>query len=145
MNEATGNTQMGVEFLDECGLSELSQADKDSLIRRLHSELELRGGERLSHGLSEAQLDEFADIHDGFIDRVDEWLAGHAPDFEESEIFRRLASMMPDASADSLKREAASALWLEANRPDYRSVVRGVREEMREELIRFRDVLLEEA
>ena len=49
--------QLNEEFLKELGLDQLPEEQRKPFLQHIYSELELRVGERLSQGMSEAQLD----------------------------------------------------------------------------------------
>src|SRR5690606_24369294 len=82
--------QLNDEFLKELGLDRLPEEQRKPFLEHIYSELELRVGERLSQGLSDVQLDEFANIIDKVPGAVDAFLAQHAPNFTEDPIFQRL-------------------------------------------------------
>ena len=48
--------QLNEEFLKELGLDKLPQEQQKPFLQHIYSELELRVGERLSQGMSDAQL-----------------------------------------------------------------------------------------
>ena len=74
--------QLDDNFLKELGLDQLPDEQKKPFLQHIYSELELRVGERLSQGMSDAQLDEFANIIDKAPGAVDEFLAKHAPNYQ---------------------------------------------------------------
>ena len=135
--------QLNDEFLKELGLDQLPEEQRKPFLDHIYSELELRVGERLSQGLSDAQLDEFANIIDKVPGAVDEFLGKHAPQYKQEPMFQRLVQAT-GAQADDprLKDEFAATKWLEVNRPDYRDVVAAVMEELKKEIIANRDAIL---
>lgn len=138
--------QLNDDFLKELGLDQLPEEQRKPFLEHIYSELELRVGERLSEGMSDAQLDEFANIIDKVPGAVDEFLAKHAPQYNQEPMFQRLAQAMQanGVAADDprLKDEFAATKWLEVNRPDYRDVVAVVMEELKKEILVNRDALL---
>ena len=74
--------QLDDSFLKELGLDQLPDEQKKPFLQHIYSELELRVGERLSQGMSDAQLDEFANIIDKAPGAVDEFLAKYAPNYQ---------------------------------------------------------------
>lgn len=53
-------------------------------LTRVCSAMEMRVGERLSEGLSDAELEEFSDLADSATDEeVTSWLQLHRPDYED--------------------------------------------------------------
>lgn len=138
--------QLNDDFLKELGLDQLPEEQRKPFLEHIYSELELRVGERLSEGMSDAQLDGFANIIDKVPGAVDEFLAQHAPNYTQEPMFQRLAQAMQanGVAADDprLRDEFAATKWLEVNRPDYRDVVAAVMEELKKEILANRDALL---
>lgn len=135
--------QLNDEFLQELGLDQLPEEQRKPFLDHIYSELELRVGERLSQGLSDAQLDEFANIIDKVPGAVDQFLATNAPNYTEEPIFQRLLQATGAAADDPrLKDEFAATKWLEVNRPDYRDVVAAVMEELKKEIVGNREAIL---
>ena len=82
--------QLNEEFLKELGLGQLPEEQRKPFLQHIYSELEMRVGERLSQGMSDAQLDEFADIIDKKPNAVDNFLAKYAPNYQQDKMFQRL-------------------------------------------------------
>ena len=135
--------QLNDEFLKELGLDRLPDEQKKPFLDHIYSELELRVGERLSQGMSDAQLDEFANIIDKVPGAVDDFLTKHAPNYTQEPMFQRLVQATGVAADDPrLRDEFAATKWLEVNRPDYRDVVAAVMEELKKEILASRDAIL---
>ena len=135
--------QLNDDFLKELGLDGLPEEQRRPFLNHIYSELELRVGERLSQGMSDAQLDEFANIIDKVPGAVDEFLAKHSPNYVEDQIFQRLSQATGMATDDPrLKDEYAATKWLEVNRPDYRDVVTAVMGELKQEIMANKDAIL---
>ncbi len=135
--------QLDENFLKELGLDGLPEGQRKPFLQHIYSELELRVGERLSQGMSDAQLDEFANIIDKAPGAVDDFLSKHAPNYQQEPMFQRLVQATGVAADDPrLKDEFAATKWLEVNRPDYRDVVAAVMEELKKEIIANRDAIL---
>lgn len=130
-------------FLDEVGLGELPRDQRQSFLESVYSTLSDRVGQRLSEGLTDPQLREFADIIDHKALQIDTWLARIAPDYPADPLYGRIraASGLKDGSVE-LRAEYAATKWLEVNRPDYRDVVYGVLAEIRAEIGQSRDRIL---
>lgn len=135
--------QLNDEFLKELGLDQLPEEQRKPFLDHIYSELELRVGERLSQGLSDAQLDQFANIIDKVPSAIDEFLAQYAPNYTQDQMFARLmkATGLP-ADDPRLKDEYAATKWLEVNRPDYRDVVAAVLDDLKKEIIANRDAII---
>ncbi len=69
------------DFLAEMGLTAMPAEQKQEFLRFVQEELEIRIGERISKGLSEAQLNEFDMISDQ--KEAAAWLEKNRPDYRE--------------------------------------------------------------
>lgn len=140
--------QLNDEFLKELGLDQLPKEQRKPFLQHIYSELELRVGERLSQGMSDAQLDEFARIIDKAPGAVDSFLAQHVPNYQQDPMFQRLVQSIQNSNAGvaaddpRLKDEFAATKWLEVNRPDYRDVVAAVMDEIKKEIVANREAIL---
>lgn len=135
--------QLDDQFLIDVGLGEMPEDQRKPFLQYTYTRLEETVGIRLSEGMTEAQLDEF----EGIIDRKDEiitpWLATHAPNYREEQIFQRLQQASGMAVDDpGLRAEYAATKWLEVNRPDYRDVVARTLEEIKKEIMANKDAIL---
>jgi len=131
------------QFLKDIGLDQLPEDQKKPFLQHIYSELELRVGTRLSDGLSDAQLEEFEQIIDRKEDKIQEWLANHAPQYSQEAAFGKLmeATKLP-ADDPRLIAEYTATKWLEVNRPDYRDVVAAVLDELKKEITGNREAIL---
>ena len=135
--------QLNDEFLKELGLDQLPEEQRKPFLQHIYSELELRVGERLSQGMSDAQLEEFSGIIDKRPGAVDDFLARYVPDLMQDPMFQRLVQVSGVPMDDPrLRDEFAATKWLEVNRPDYRDVVAAVLDELKREIVANRDVIL---
>ena len=135
--------QLNDEFLKELGLDQLPEEQRKPFLQHIYSELELRVGERLSQGMSDAQLEEFSGIIDKRPGAVDDFLARHVPNLMQDPMFQRLVQVSGVPMDDSrLRDEFAATKWLEVNRPDYRDVVAAVLDELKREIVANRDMIL---
>lgn len=68
-------------FLQEMGLQAMPEDQKQKFLDYVQEELEVRIGERISKGLTEAQLSEF----DAIVDSTEaaKWLEKNRPDYRE--------------------------------------------------------------
>ena len=135
--------QLDDNFLKELGLDQLPEEQRKPFLEHIYSQLELRVGERLSQGMSDEQLDEFANIIDKVENVVDAFIAKHAPNYTREPMFQRLVQATGASPDDPrLRNEYAATKWLEVNRPDYRNVVSTVMEELKREIVASRDAIL---
>ena len=84
--------QFDEDFLADVGLSAMPDDIKKEFLEFVQEELEIRIGERISRGLTEAQLIEF----DSIVDQVEaaRWLERNRPDYRE--IVNRTIAEMKD-------------------------------------------------
>lgn len=68
-------------FLQEMGLSAMPEDQKQSFLEYAQEQLEIRIGERISRGLTEAQLAEFDSLSDQL--EAAKWLEKNRPDYRE--------------------------------------------------------------
>lgn len=135
--------QLDDQFLQDLGLDQLPEAQRQAFLQHIYSELELRVGTQLSEGMSEEQLDQFESIIDKDQDVIENWLAQYAPDYHNDPVFARLQQATGlDVNDLSLRDEFVATKWLEVNRPDYRDVVAGVLENLKQEIRTNRDAIL---
>jgi len=135
--------QLDEQFLKDLGLDQLPQDQKQAFLDHIYSELELRVGVRLSDGLSDDQLKEFESFVDRDDNKVKEWIAAHAPDYQNDQSYQQLKQNAPQGGDESsLLAEYASLKWLGLNRPNYREVVSQVLEDLKQEIMSNRATLL---
>ena len=82
-------------FLQEMGLSAMPADKKQDFLNYVQEELEVRIGERISKGLTDAQLQEFDNILG--TEEAAKWLEKNRPDYRE--IVNRCIAEMKDAIA----------------------------------------------
>lgn len=132
------------KFLADVGLDSMPEAEKQAFLQHIYAELEERVGAKLSEGMSDEQLDEFAAIIDRNDEVVAKWLEDHAADYKDDEVFKRIQNLTKlEADSPQLKSEYAATKWLEVNRPDYRDVVATVLDELKQEVKANRDKILQ--
>ena len=135
--------QLDDKFLEDIGLGQLPDDQKQAFLQHIYEELELRVGTKLSDGLSDQQLEEFEKIIDRDHSVIDSWLAAHVQDYTSDQVFQRMQQALNLDPADpNLKAEYAATKWLEVNRPDYRDVVKQVLEELKSEITANKDAIL---
>ena len=135
--------QLDDKFLQDVGLGDLPEDQKQAFLAYFREQLELRVGTKLSEGLSDAQLSEFESFIDRDEAKVDEWLQANVPDYVSDTVWQQLKEGAPaDVPEVVIKSEYASLKWLSINRPDYRDVVAAVMQELKDETIENRDAIL---
>jgi len=69
-------------FMTEIGLAEMPAAEKQAFMDHAEEELEVRVGQAVSAGLSDAKIDEFSRISDDQTATLS-WLEQNVPNFRE--------------------------------------------------------------
>jgi hypothetical protein len=130
-------------FLQELGLDTLPAEQKQAFLDHIYSQLEQRVGNRLSEGLTDAQLAEFESFVDRNQEKVHAWISTYAPAYATDPIFSEVRSKAADgADPLAILAEYASLKWLNLNRPDYKQVVASVLEDLKQEIRTNRDAIL---
>lgn len=137
--------QLDDKFLEDVGLGGLPDDQKRMFLDYFREQLELRVGTQLSDGLSDAQLEEFESFIDRDEEKVNAWIAQHAPNYNEDKTYQSLKDSAPkDVSSTALLAEYSSLKWLEINRSDYKDVVARTMNELKKEIIENRDAIVGE-
>ena len=135
--------QLDDKFLQDIGLGDMPDEQKQAFLQHIYSELELRVGTKLSEGLSDDQMSEFEAFIDRDEERVNTWFAQHLPNYAEQQDYQQLQNSAPEtATALDILSEYGSLKWLEVNRPDYRQVVAAELDTLKDEIIKNKDTIL---
>ncbi|MBQ9019808.1 hypothetical protein IJ096_00550 [Candidatus Saccharibacteria bacterium] len=90
--------QFDDEFLEKVGLGALPEERKADFLEYLQESLEIRVGQRMSEGMSDAQLLEFDEIaKSGDVVATQDWIRTNRPDYQEiakSELRRMTEELM---------------------------------------------------
>ena len=136
--------QLDDKFLADIGLGDLPEDQRKPFLQHIYDELELRVGTRLSEGMSDAQLEEFESIIDHKEERVVQWLERNAPNYQADETYAGMQKVTGLAADNKgLRDEYAATKWLEVNRPDYKDVVSSTLDELKQEITKNKDAILE--
>ena len=134
--------QFDESFLEQVGLSNMPQEQKDTFLQYAQDQLEVRIGEKMSEGLSEEQLDEFEKIIDNDQETVQKWLAQFG-DYQNDETFIKLKEDADaDGDAQMLLADYVTAKWLDQNCPQYQQIIHDVMGELQEEISQQKDAIL---
>ena len=135
--------QLDDKFLQDIGLGDMPDEQKQAFLQHIYSELELRVGTKLSEGLSDDQMSEFEAFIDRDEERVNTWFTQHLPNYAEQQDYQQLQNSAPEtATALDILSEYGSLKWLEVNRPDYRQVVAAELDTLKDEIIKNKDTIL---
>lgn len=135
--------QLDDKFLQDLGLDQLPEEQRQAFLQHIYEELELRVGTQLSDGMSEVQLEEFESIIDKDEEVITAWIAQHTPEYYNDPAFVRLQQATGlDQNDPNLRDEFVATKWLEVNRPDYRDVVARVLDELKQEITTNREAII---
>lgn len=135
--------QLDDKFLQDVGLGDMPDDQKQAFLQHIYSELELRVGTKLSEGLSDKQMAEFESFIDRDAEVVEKWFSDNLPNYAEQQDYQQMKSGAPEsASTLDILCEYGSLKWLELNRPDYRQVVASELDKMKQEIVQNKDSLL---
>lgn len=135
--------QLDDKFLQDLGLDQLPEEQRQAFLQHIYNELELRVGTELSDGMSDAQLEEFEAIIDKNEEVIGNWITQYAPNYYQDVAFNRLQQATGlDVNDPALRDEFVATKWLEVNRPDYRDVVARVLEALKQEIMGNREAIL---
>ena len=135
--------QLDDKFLQDVGLADLPEDQKQAFLQHIYSELELRVGTKLSEGMNEEHLAQFEAFVDQDEQKVTAWFERYLPNYRELPDFQSLKASAPaDISEAVLLSEYGSLKWLEMNRPDYKQVVASELEALKSEITQNRDSIL---
>lgn len=135
--------QLDEKFLQDVGLADLPEDQKQAFLQHIYSELELRVGTKLSEGLNEDQLAQFEAFVDRNEQKVNSWFERYMPNYEQAPDFQQLRASAPaEVEPIVLLSEYGSLKWLEMNRPDYKQVVATELENLKGEITTNKDAIL---
>ena len=142
--------QLDDKFLQDVGLGNLPEDQKQAFLEHFREQLELRVGTKLSDGLSDAQLEQFESFIDRDDQKVTSWVQANVPDYENDTVYQQLKSGAEVAARESgetisplmILSEYASLKWLGLNRPDYREVVASTMEDLKKEIVANKDAII---
>ena len=130
------------KFLEEVGLAEMPEEQKQAFMKHTQEELEVRVGEEMSRGMTVQQLEEFEGIMNQ--DReVMIRLLMQMGDYREDELYKKLLEKynVTEGTMEILS-EFLSVKWIQKNRPDYEKVAVDVLEDLKTELKDNREGIL---
>lgn len=112
-------------LLNDVGLAQMPEADKQPFLAHIRQTLEMRVGTRLASKMSDDQLDEFERFIKGDIEFAKEFLTQHKPGWDTDPKF---SEQLEKAKAKNIPETAiiteyAALRWLEVNYPGYKQVV----------------------
>jgi len=129
-------------FLEELGLKDMPEGQKEEFLRHVQEELEVKIGTQMAVGMSDVQMGEFEKIAEGDQGVINGVLA-EAGDYRNDGIYKTMIEKggFADGAPETLQ-EYASMKWLMKNRPDYAETVRGAVAEIKKEIVANRESIL---
>ena len=127
------------QFLEEVGLANMPAEQKQSFLDYAQEQLEIRIGEKMSAGMTDAQIEEFEKIIDGDQQTVDGLLA-NLGDYKNDEIYQRL--LQNGASEATVVNDFVTAKWLNQNCPQYQQIIADSLAGLKTEISANKDAIL---
>jgi hypothetical protein len=139
--------QVDDTFLEELGIKDIPEAQREKMRAQLTEELEDRIGEKVMANLSEEQITEFEGLFTQDDSHQHRWLQKNMPEYKQAADYKEFikeAGVTEDqiVPADVLA-DFVTVKWFETNSPDYQNLVKEAMEELKEELIHSRDTIME--
>ena len=160
------------DFLEELGLSKMSEDETVNFLSGFCQKLMSRIGEKLTDGMSEEKVNELSFLMKGNTPEGMKWLEEFVPNYRESQEFKTLLKTTANemglkvkslekffAHEDYIQQwisitrisncindiisETVAMYWLQKHRPDYAQIVMETRVELKEEVIRNRAHILD--
>ena len=129
-------------FLESVGLAALPEEQKAVFLEYAQDQFEIRIGEKMSEGLTDAQLDEFEKIIDNDDEAVRK-LLNSVGNFREDPLYLQIKknTNAPDSSV-TLLNDYITAKWLDLNCPNYDAIINDALDELRNEIVTQKDAIL---
>ena len=130
------------KFLEEVGLSMLTENKKAEFIAKTQEELENRVGEKMSEGMTVDQLREFEGIMNNDRNTMIRVLS-QIGDYRKDELYQKLLKRhnVTEGTLEILG-EFLSVKWIQINRPDYAVITKNVTEELKNEIFEAAPMIL---
>ena len=130
------------KFLEEVGLSTLTENKKAEFIAKTQEELENRVGEKMSEGMTVDQLREFEGIMNNDRNTMIRVLS-QIGDYREDGLYQKLLKRhnVTEGTLEILG-EFLSVKWIQINRPDYAVITKNVTEELKNEIFEAAPMIL---
>ena len=122
-------------FLIEVGLSQLPEDQKQAFLEHTKEEYEIRVGNRMSQGLTEAQITEFEGIMSNDQQVIRKVVSELGMDFRTDPIYQKLLeSYGVKEGTWEIIGEYLSIKWVQKNCPNYQQIVLAVADELKAEI-----------
>ena len=122
-------------FLNEVGLSELPEDQKQDFLAQTKEELEARVGNKMSQGLTDAQITEFEGIMANDQQVIRKVVSELGMDFRKDPIYQKLLENYGVKEGTwEIISEYLSIKWVQKNCPNYAQIVSEVINELKAEI-----------
>lgn len=130
------------KFLNEVGLAEMPEEQKQAFLQHTQEELEMRVGEEMSRGMTVQQLEEFEGIMNQNREVMIRLLM-QMDDYRQDPLYKKLLEKynVTEGTMEILS-EFLSVKWIQKNRPDYEKVAIDVLEDLKTEIADNRESIL---
>jgi hypothetical protein len=129
------------QYLRDLGIMDLPEDMRGSIVEGLEKQIQDRVSLKMAQGLTDEQLEEFADINEGDSEKAREYLMKVAPQFEAEATYVQ-AKESGGVSMDDLNKQFAQMKWLEFNVPNYSEIILETLNEVKEEILAQRAQVL---
>ena len=120
----------------------MPESQKESFLQYVQEQFEVRVGEKLSEGLTDAQLEEFEKIGNNDENTINAWL-GMFENYQQDSVFKKLLENSGEPmDSPEIINDFVTAKWLEVNYPNYPQMIEGVLKEMQSDIISQRETIL---
>lgn len=133
--------QFGDEFLETVGLSSMPEAQRAGFLGYVRDQFETRIGEKMSEGLSEAQIAEFGKIVDNDEQTINDLLA-KAGDYKNDPVYQALLENGGEDGSATTLNDYVTATWLNQNCPDYAKILEAAMNELKAEIKAQKEAIL---
>ncbi|MBR3164474.1 hypothetical protein IKF15_04220 [Candidatus Saccharibacteria bacterium] len=131
------------DFLAKVGLTNLPENQKADFLSYAQDQLEVRIGEKMSHALTESQLDEFEKIIDNEPTVIQSWLSSLG-DYRNDEVYAKIRAAHGAENPEMLN-DFVTAKWLNKNCPQYTQIIESSFNELVSEISSQKDAILANA
>jgi hypothetical protein len=139
--------QVDDTFLEELGIKNIPEAQREKMRAQLTEELEDRIGEKVMASLSEEQITEFESLFTQDESHQHQWLQEHVPEYEQAadykEFVKEAGVTEGQAVPADILADFVTVKWFEMNSPGYQATVKEAMEELKKDLIHSRDTLMQ--
>ena len=122
-------------FLIEVGLQALPESQKADFLVQVQEELEVRVGEKMCEGMSDAQLAEFEKLMENDQETIRKMVFDLKEDFRQDPVYQKLLKKHNVTEGNwEILAEYLSVKWIQKNRPEHKQIVEEVAAALKAEI-----------